>query len=103
MRTIHLMDGLRLRFRGRDSEFNEGFEIGMISALMSLGLPEFSRLLSPDSLEQARCVAAKLGYHLAEEQEGTEAVRVTFRAGRAKPRLRLVHSRDEAPIQSAAE
>lgn len=95
MRTIYLEDDLRLRFPGRDDEFAEGFEVGMIAMLMSLGQAEISRRLSEESLEQAEVLALKLGYHLAERHQLDNGVEVTFRLGRARPKLRLVHSRED--------
>lgn len=96
MRTINLADGLRLRFPGRGEDFDEGVEVGMIAALMSLGLHEFTRSLTPLALDQAREVAPKLGYHIAEECHEDGSVSVRFRFGVARPRLQLVHSRQTA-------
>lgn len=100
MRTIHLEEGLRLRFPGREGEFNEGFEIGMIATLMSLGHAEISRRLSAQSVEQAEILAHKFGYHLAEQRQLEEGVQITFRFGRARPKLRLVHCREDDALQA---
>lgn len=102
MRTVHLADDLRLRFPGREDEFTEGVEVGMIAALMSLGHSQITRTLSPECLEQVEGVARKLRYHLAERSPEEAGVRVTFRAGRARPRLALVHCRPERGIEAAA-
>jgi hypothetical protein len=37
VRRIHVEHGLSLRFTGRDEEFNEGVEIGILVGLMSSG------------------------------------------------------------------
>lgn len=100
MRTIHLDEGLRVRFPGREGEFNDGFEIGAIAGLMSLDHTEISRRLSSGIVEQAEILAGKLGYHLAGQQADGDTVQVTFRVGRARPKLRLVHSSAEEPSQT---
>jgi hypothetical protein len=102
MRHIHLEDGLRLRFPSRNSDFDEGVEIGMLAALMSLGQSEIKRRVAAHSVEQVSCLAGKLGYHLAAKAEDAEWVDLTIRAGRARPVLRIVHSRDDAAPREAA-
>jgi len=92
MRHIHLTDGLRLRFPGRDEEFDQGVEIGMLAVLMDLGTREFTRWISSDNLEQARALAKQLGYHVVEGTSDTEWTELVFRTGSARPQLRLVHS-----------
>lgn len=101
MRTIHVEEGLRLRFPGRDSEFSEGVEIGMIAALMGLGHAVVTRKLSASSVEQAECLARKLGYYLAEQRQSEDSVLVSFHFGHARPKLRLVHSRDDLVLEAA--
>jgi len=92
MRHIHLSDELRLRFPGRDEEFDQGVEIGMLAALMDLGTREFTRWISSENLDQARAVAKQLGYHVVEGNAEGEWTELVFRYGQARPRLRLVHS-----------
>ena len=92
MRHIHLTDGLRLRFPGRDEEFDQGVEIGMLAVLMDLGTREFTRWISSDNLDQARALAKQLGYHVVEGSADAEWTELVFRTGSAKPQLRLVRS-----------
>jgi hypothetical protein len=102
MRHIHLGEGLRLRFPGRGEEFNLGVEIGMIAALMEAPLREFTRRIASANLEQARALADGLGFRLLHGPAEGEWVDVTFRYGKARPSLRLVHSRgDEAQPEVA--
>jgi hypothetical protein len=92
MRHIMLGDGLRLRFPGRSSDFDDGVEIGALAAAMDLGQREFSRWISPDNVDQARALAGQLGYYVVEGPTETGAVEVTFRSKSARPALKLVHS-----------
>ena len=91
MRHIHLADGLRLRFPGRNEDFDQGVEIGMLALLMDMGEREFRRWISIGNLDQARALAKQLGYYVIESSsDGVDGTRLPFRAGR--PQLRLVHS-----------
>lgn len=91
MRHIHVEEGLRLRFPGRDEAFNEGVEIGLLVGHMASGRTEFTLRLASTTLEQARSVAASLNYrvHVVHEHEGS--VEVMFLTGRRRPKLMLVH------------
>ncbi|HEV7252962.1 MAG TPA: hypothetical protein VGN97_07655 [Mesorhizobium sp.] len=91
MRKINIQDDLRIGFPGRGDTFSDGVEIGMLATMMSLGWTEFSRSISRHCLEQARALGEKLGYHIALlENDGAEAVRLTFRDRTQRPKLRLV-------------
>ena len=93
-RAIHLEEGLRVRFPGRNESFACGVEIGMIAALMSLGLREFERQIGSDNLEQVRSVGRRLGYLVtAVDDVAPDLVRVTFRNRAAVPKLRVISSR----------
>jgi len=92
MRHIHLAEGLRLRFPGRDENFDQGVEIGMLAVLMDLGTREFRRWISSANLEQARALAKQLGYHVIESPGEEGWADVVFRSGRVRPQLKLVHS-----------
>jgi hypothetical protein len=92
VRRIHVEHGLSLRFPGRDEEFNEGVEIGILAALMSWGQPGFTHWVSSATLEQARAVAAKMGYRLTEGATDGELSEIILRTGRSRPTLTLVHS-----------
>jgi len=93
MRKIELVEGLRVRFPGRSSEFDEGVEIGVLAALMSIGERAFSRRVAVNSAAQARSVAEALGYTVALEDTDGGWVELSFSYGKPKPVLRLVHSR----------
>ncbi|HEY8382883.1 MAG TPA: hypothetical protein VIL09_12120 [Microvirga sp.] len=92
MRHIHLADGVRLRFPGRDEDFNQGVEIGMLAVLMDQGEREFRRWISTTNLDQVRALAKQLGYNVVEGNGDEEWVELSFRYGQARPQLKLVHS-----------
>lgn len=92
MRRIHVEESLSLRFPGRDEEFNEGVEIGILIVLMSSGQRGFTHWISTANVAQARALAEKMGYRLTEGGSDAELTEVILRSGRARPSLRLVHS-----------
>ena len=92
MRRIFLEDGLNVRFPGRDEEFNQGVEIGIVATLLSSAQSRVTVWMSPDTVEQARALGEKMGFHLTARESEDGATMVTFAAGRARPQLRLVHS-----------
>lgn len=98
MRHIQIDVGLRLRFPDRSPEFDEGVEIGVLAALMSLSAGAFSHRVSTGSLDQVRRLAPKLGYHLVIEASDGEWSDVSFQTGPERPRLTLAHSRPTPPL-----
>jgi hypothetical protein len=92
MRHIHLAEGLRLRFPGRDENFDQGVEVGMLAVLMDMGTREFRRWISSANLDQVRALAKQLGYHVVEGEGGDGWTELVFRSGQARPQLKLVHS-----------
>lgn len=92
MHHIHLAEGLRLRFPARSADFDQGVEVGMLAALMSQDISEFSRRISKANLGQVRAVAEQFGYRLLEGEAAEECVHLTFYSRAARPRLRVVHS-----------
>jgi hypothetical protein len=96
VRSIHVEDGLRLRFAGRDEEFNEGVEIGILASLMSSGQRGFTHWVSRANVEQARALAGKMGYRLTEGVVDGALTEVILRTKRMRPTLTLVHSRPDA-------
>lgn len=92
MRDIHLDDGFTLRFPGRDEEFAAGVEIGMLAVLMDMGQVAISRWIATENIAQARALALKLGYRMAQGADDGGWTRVTLHQGRARPRLEIVHS-----------
>jgi len=92
MHHIHLAEGLRLRFPARSADFDQGVEVGMLAALMSQDVSEFSRRISKANLGQVRAVAEQFGYRLVEGETVDDCVVLTFYSRAARPRLRVVHS-----------
>ncbi|MFY9293865.1 MAG: hypothetical protein WAP03_24695 [Methylorubrum rhodinum] len=95
MRTIHVEEGLRLRFPGRDASFHEGVEIGILAVNLASGRSEFTLRFSSSTLEQARALASQLGYRTHVVADDATWAEVTFLTGQRRPRLALVHSRSE--------
>jgi len=92
VRRIHVEHGLSLRFPGRDEEFNEGVEIGILAVLMSSGQRGFTHWVSQSNVGQARALAEKMGYRLTEGGRDGHLTEVILRSGRSRPTLTLVHS-----------
>jgi len=92
MHHIHLAEGLRLRFPARSVDFDQGVEIGILAALMSQEVSEFSRRISKANLGQVRALAEQFGYRLIEGVPVEDCVELTFYSRAARPRLRVVHS-----------
>jgi hypothetical protein len=92
MHHIHLAEGMRLRFPARTADFDQGVEIGIVAALMSQDLTEFTRKISNDNLGQVRALAEQFGYRLIEGSEDGEFIELSFYSRNARPRLRVVHS-----------
>jgi hypothetical protein len=96
VRRIHVENGLSLRFPGRDEDFNEGVEIGILATLMSSGQRGFTHWVSSANVEQAREMASQMGYRLTAGAIDGDLTEVILRTGRARPTLTLVHSRRDA-------
>jgi hypothetical protein len=96
MRQIHVVDGLTMRFPGRDGEFDEGVEVGLVAALMSLGQGEIRRRVAPASLDQLLAVAAEFNYRLGGRAEEGELIELTFLSPARRSRPTLVYSSAEA-------
>jgi hypothetical protein len=92
VRRITIEDGLTVRFPHRDASFSEGFEIGVLAALMAAGRPEIARWIGSDSVEQARALVEGLGYRLLETARGEDAVAVLLTPRCQRPALRLVRA-----------
>ena len=99
MRHIHVEDGLRLKFPGRDETFNEGVEIGLLLAQMAAGQSEITVRFAATTLDQARILATRMGYRVHVVHEGETWAEVMFLTGSRRPKLTLVHS---APIAACA-
>ena len=92
MRHIHVEDGLRLRFPGRDEAFNEGIEVGLAIAHMADGRREFKLRLASTTLDQARAIASQMGYRVHVVQQDENWAVVIFLTGSRQPKLKLVHT-----------
>lgn len=92
MHHIHLAEGLRIRFPARSAEFDQGVEAGMLAALMSQDVTEFSRRISRANLGQIRALAEQFGYRLVEGAPDGDSIELNFYSRTARPRLRVVQS-----------
>lgn len=92
MRKIEIEEGLRVRFPGREAEFANGVEIGILLAHLGERRPVISQILSSGNGEQARVLAEKFGYRLVVEPVTHDAVKITMTAKGIRPRLRVVGS-----------
>ena len=90
MRHIHVEDGLRLRFAGRDEAFNEGIEVGLALAHMAAGRREFTLHLASTTLDQARVLASHMGYRIHIVQQDDAWTEVMFLTGSRQTKLKLV-------------
>src|SRR5215213_7183778 len=99
---IQIAEGLRVRFPSRSADFAQGVEIGVLTALLDIGLVEFNRTISVEARQQAITLADALGYAVTEGPVTDGLVTFTFRQKgytvapeKKQPDfLRLVHSRD---------
>jgi hypothetical protein len=91
MRWVHVEEGLSLRFPARDAAFHEGVELGVLAALLNAGHGRVTHVLSAANLDQARALAAKMGYRITLGRRDGDTVAVDFWTGSARPRLTLVH------------
>lgn len=92
MRHIQLAEGLRLRFPGRPEEFDQGVEIGIVAGLMAGSAGAFTHRIGVATLEQVQNLAERFGYHLVCDEADGDCIDVTFRRGRPRAKLTLVHS-----------
>ncbi len=96
MRQIHIAEGLTMRFPGRDGEFDEGVEVGLVAALMSVGRDEISCRVSAASRDQLVAVAAEFNYRLGTQNRDGDWEDLTFLSARRRSKPRLAFSRAEA-------
>jgi len=92
MRHIHVEEGLRLRFPGREEAFNEGVDIGLLLAHMASGQREITARLAATTLDQARVLASRMGYRVHVVVADETSAEVMFLTGSRRPKLTLVHS-----------
>lgn len=92
MRSIEIIDDVRLRFPGRDWEFDLGIEVGSLSVLIAQGVAAVEREVSREALEQLIPIAERFRYAVACADSDSDIVRVRFTRFRQKPHLRLVRT-----------
>ena len=90
MRKIEIIDDVRMRFPGRETEFDIGVEVGAMSVLIAQGTPVVERQISKDALEQLRPIAERFRYviNATEDEDGVMSVCLAHRPKR--PQLRVV-------------
>ena len=88
--AVEVEPDLRITFPHRSREFREGVEIGVLAALLATGAPVFDHPVSIANLDQARDLAAPMGYRavLSGETDGLVTLRLTRTSQR--PHLSLV-------------
>lgn len=90
MRKIEILDDVRLRFPGRDAEFDTGLEVGAATVLMAQGEPLIQRTLSADAVEQLRPIADRLRYAMVATEGPEGMMDVSLMHWSRKPLLRIV-------------
>ncbi|WEZ85978.1 hypothetical protein P6U16_23795 (plasmid) [Rhizobium sp. 32-5/1] len=90
MRNIEILDDVRLRFPGRDAEFDLGFEVGAVSVLMAQGQALIERELSDGAVEQLRPISDRFGYALVATETVTGMSCVSLSPKSRRPLLRIV-------------
>lgn len=90
MRKIEILDEVRLRFPGRDAEFDTGIEVGAMSVLMAQGNELIQRELSLAAAEQLRPIAERFRYAMVATSEGDGMVMVSLIHWSRRPLLRVV-------------
>jgi hypothetical protein len=90
MRTIEIIEDVRLRFPGRDAEFDLGVEVGSVSVLLAQGAPLVQRTLSVAAVEQLRPIAERFRYALVATPAGKDMMEVSLLHWSRRPLLRVV-------------
>lgn len=89
-RKVNIEPGLSVGFPHRSAEFAEGVEIGILAGLMAVGSPRFDHHISSGAVEQARDLAAPLGYRILVSGEADGLVQIALSRASLRPRLSLV-------------
>jgi hypothetical protein len=90
MRTIEIIDDVRLRFPQRNEDFDLGVEVGAASVLMIQGTPLIQRKLSIAATEQLRPIAERYRYALVATPAGEDMMDVSLLHWSRRPLLRVV-------------
>jgi hypothetical protein len=90
MRKIEIIDDVRLRFPGRDAEFDLGFEVGAVAVLIAQGAPLIERELSEAAVEQLRPIAETFRYVMLVRDGSGGMMEVSLMPKPLRPMLRVV-------------
>lgn len=90
MRKIEIVDDVRLRFPGRDAEFDLGVEVGAASVLMAQGQAMIQRALSEAAVEQLRAIADRFNYALVTTPSDSGMCYVALSPKSRRPVFRIV-------------
>ncbi len=90
MRSIHVEENFRLRFPDRDDHFDDGVEVGMIVAMMTLGTERINRVVSDRVVEQLRNLSMRMGYRLHLEDREADRASIAIVSTSVRPSLRVV-------------
>lgn len=90
MRKIEILEDVRLRFPGRDAEFDLGIEVGALSVQIAQGIPVINRELSEAATEQLRPIAERFLYTLVATPSANGMMSITLTRWASRPALRVV-------------
>lgn len=90
MRKIEILDDVRLKFPGRDAEFDLGLEVGSISVLMAQGIGLIQRDISAEAVDQLRPIAERFRYALVASPAENGMMSVSLLPWSRRPLLRVV-------------
>lgn len=89
MRKIELVDAVRIRFPGRDEEFDDGVEIGVLAMLMANDEHIIKRRVPARQVDQILALAERFRYRVTAETAGDERL-ITLLHASQRPSLKLV-------------
>lgn len=91
MTEVEVEDGLTVRFPGRESEFVEGVEIGLLLAELATGSVDVTRRIRSSNALQARELASSFGYRtVTVGDDDARVLEMHFTKRRVRPRLMVV-------------
>lgn len=90
MRKIEILEDVRLRFPGRDAEFDVGVEVGAVSVLLAQGHLLIQREMSDAAVDQLRPIAEKFDYALVTSKAAPGMSHLSLSPKSRRPRLRIV-------------
>ena len=90
--AVEVEPNLRISFPHRSAEFVAGVRIGVLAAKMATGAPVFDSSVSVENMDQARELAAGMGYRAVVIGEVDGVVTLLITRWPVKPRLAVVAS-----------